>query len=419
MSVQSSHRTGATPLFQQLLDPATRADPNPVYRRFLSESPVSISPLGSVVLARHRDCAAVLRDRRVGKDERRSTVMQQAIAAGQVDADEVARLDDRPFLFRDPPDHTRLRGLVNRAFTPRVVEALRPTVQRWVDELIDACGRRGELELVADLAYPLPVRVICALLGVPVADHELFRGWSADLARSVDPRSTLPEGMAQRVPVAINELGAYLDGLVARRRRRPEDDLLSALIAAQDAGDQLTATELRATCTMLLIAGHETTVHLITNGMLALLRNPDQLDRLRSDPALASTTVEEVLRFDPPSQIVRRYALEPIVVAGTAVAEGQQLMLLLAAANRDPAVFAEPDRFDAGRAPNPHLAFGAGIHFCIGGPLARMEAQIALAGLARRLVDPALTCDPPAYRENVFLRGPAALDVAFTAVRPA
>ena len=291
-------------------------------------------------------------------------------------------------------------------------------MQRWVDELLDAAAERGRLELVADLAYPLPVRVICELLGVPVEDQARFRGWSADLARSLDPYPTIPEDVERRMNEAVRELVAYFDELIDRRRDDPRNDLLSALIGAEEAGDQLTHGELNATCRLLLIAGHETTVNLIANGMLALLRHPDQLSRLREDPSLGVPAVEEVLRYDPPVQMAGRWAAEPMTVAGFDVERGDPLILLLPAAQRDPAVVTDPDRFDLGRADRHHLAFGAGMHFCLGAPLARLEGQIALATLTRRLVDPRLVTDPPPYKRHIILRGPERLDIAFQRVRP-
>lgn len=405
-----------TALFLQLLDPAVRADPYPVYHRILEESPVSSGPLGAVVLARYTDCATVLRDTRASTDQRHSPTYQPMVATG----------DEPPFLFLDPPDHTRLRRLASKAFTPRVVETLRPTVQRWVDELIDRAAEDHRIELIADLAYPLPVRVICQMLGVPAEDHPRFRAWARDLERSLDPVETLTADELDRMVHALEGLTAYFDELIARRRvelRRDAgavgDDLLSALIAVEEQGDQLTTAELNATCRLLLIAGHVTTVNLIANGMLALLRHPDQLKRLRADRSLAGTAVEEVLRYDPPVQFGGRVAREPLEVGGVAISRGQRIVLLLAAAQRDPARFADPQRFDIARADNPHLAFGAGIHFCIGAPLARLEGQVALSALASRLVAPVLEADPPPYKDHIVLRGPEALPITFSDVKPA
>lgn len=418
MTTEQTQSVAASP-FLQLLDPAVRADPYPTYRWILSECPVSEGPFGSVVLARYADCAAVIRDARVSNNERHSATFQGPSAPSQIrNQGLLTSFEQRSFLFLDPPDHTRLRRLVSKAFTPRVVEGLRPTVQRWVDELVDRVADQGRIELIDDLAYPLPVRVICKLLGVPPEDHETFRGWSRHLARNLDPPIAIPPDERQRMRSVAEELTAYLDEIIARRRKQPGDDLLSALIAAEEQGDQLTATEINATCRLLLLAGHETTVNLIANGMLALLRHPDQLERLRADPSLATTAVEEVLRYDPPVQFMGRITIAALEVGEARIGRGQHVMLLLPAAQRDPARFADPDRFDIGRADNHHLAFGGGIHFCLGAPLARLEGQIALSTLAQRLVDPQLETERLQYKDHIVLRGLEALPITFTGIRP-
>jgi cytochrome P450 len=415
---------GSIALFLQLLDPAVRADPYPIYHRILEEYPVSTSPLGAAVFARYADCSAVLRDVRASTDERHSTTYQAMAASGALDPVLVSRMQDPSFLFLDPPDHTRLRRLVSKAFTPRVVEALRPTVQRWVNQLIDRAAAQGRIELVADLAYPLPVRVICRMLGVPAEDQGTFRVWSRDLARGLDPVEALTEDERDRMLCAIDALVAYFDELIARRRVELRQgsagvDLLSALIAVEEQGERLSTAELNATCRLLLLAGHVTTVNLIANGMLALLCHPDQLERLRADRSLAATAVEEALRYDPPAQFAGRVAREPLEVGGLRISRGQHIVLLLAAANRDPARFADPDRFDIARADNCHLTFGAGMHFCLGAPLARLEGQVALSALAARLVAPVLEADPPPYTDHIVLRGLQALPIAFSDVKPA
>jgi cytochrome P450 len=395
-------------------DPAFRSDPYPTYRRLRNESPVHQSPFG-LVLSRYADCSALLRDARVSSDQNNadiSSVMFGAEDAPTVEAESGAK----PFLFMDPPDHTRLRGLVNKAFTPRVVEHLRDRVQQIVDELIGSAAAKGEIEVIEDLAYPLPVRVICEMLGVPPEDHETFRGWSHDVARGLDPDFVLPADFRERRQRTFDQLREYFVGLIAQRRAEPRDDLISALIAAEEQGQVMSEEELVTTCGLLLIAGHETTVNLIANGTLALLRHPHQLRRLRDDPSLIRTAVEEVLRFDPPVQMTARIALEDIDVGGTTFRKGQLAILLLAAANRDEAQFSDPETFDIGREDNRHLAFGMGIHFCVGAPLARVEGQIALGAIARRLKDPQLMLENPAYKENLVLRGLEALPVRFSAV---
>jgi cytochrome P450 len=402
--------TGTTvkPTFDPF-DPVFRTDPHPVYERLREENPVHPSPLGGLVVTRHADCLHVLRHPAASSDERNSELFQALAASGDIDQELV---DARPFLFLDPPDHTRLRRLVSKAFTPRTVERLRPRVQALVDELLDAAVPSGSIELVEDLAYPLPVQVISEMLGVPPEDHERFKGWSKDLARGLDPDFILPPEVLEQRKRAIDAFSEYFLELIAQRRSAPRDDLLSALVAAEDEGDRLTERELLSTCTLLLVAGHETTVNLIANGALALLRHPDQLQRLRDDPSVTRSAVEELLRFDPPVQLTARVALEDIEIGGQTLAKGTSAVLLLASANRDPDAFPDPDRLDLGRTDNHHLAFGFGTHFCLGAPLARLEGEIALTTLVRRCPDLALATDDLRYKENLVLRGLEALPLS-------
>ena len=383
-------------------DPVFRTDPYPVYARLREENPVHPSALGGLVVTRHADCLHVLRHPAASSDERNSDLFRAMQEAGEVDEELV---DARPFLFLDPPDHTRLRRLVTKAFTPRTIERLRPRVQELVDDLLDARTGTGSIELVEDFAYLVPVQIISELLGVPPEDHERFKGWSRDLARGLDPDFILPPEVVEKRKQAIDAFSAYFLELIAERRRAPQDDLLSALVAAEDAGDRLTERELLSTCTLLLVAGHETTVNLIANGTLALLRHPNELRRLRDDPSIARTAVEELLRFDPPVQLTARVALEDMEIGGQTLAKGTSAILLLGSANRDEAAFAEPDQLDIGRTDNHHLAFGFGTHFCLGAPLARLEGEVALTTLVRRFPDLALATDAPRYKENLVLRG--------------
>ncbi len=400
------------PVFNPL-DPAFRIDPYPTYARLRAEDPVHQAEFGALVFSRYDDCLSLLRDPRSSSDGRNSTAYKEAIERGVVDS-EMLIVEEPSFLFRDPPDHTRLRGLVNKAFTPRVVERLRPRIQARVDELLDAVAEQGSLEVIEDLAYPLPVAVICELLGVPVEDHVTFRDWSRQAARSLDPEEALsPQEQEQRRNV-IESFRNYFRELIAKRRKNPQDDLISALIAAEDEGNKLSEQELLSTCILLLIAGHETTVNLIGNGTLALLRHPDQLAKLRDDPSLAQSAVEEVLRYDAPVQFTGRIAREEMEVGGATLQKGQQSVILLASANRDAAQFPDPDRFDITREGNQQIAFSFGIHFCLGAPLARVEGQIALSTLARRFNNLALQTEAPEYKENIVLRGLAALPVSFT-----
>jgi cytochrome P450 len=314
-------------------------------------------------------------------------------------------------MFLDPPDHTRLRSLVSQAFTPRMVESLRPRIQSLVDDLLDDVVEQGEMDVLADLAYPLPTVVICELLGVPAEDRERFKSWSADASRLLD--GYLDQAAMDKGMVAGMYLFQYFTDLVEARRKDPRDDLLTALLAAESAGDKLTHAELLSTATLLFVAGFETTMNLLGNGTLALLRNPDQLARMRDDPALVRSGVEELLRYDSPVHVTARIAKEDVEIGGFTVREGEQAVAILGAANRDPEQFPDPDRLDVARNPNRHLAFGGGPHFCLGAALARMEGQIAFGTLLRRLPDLELVTTEPTYRDHYVIRGLNELRVRF------
>jgi cytochrome P450 len=317
-------------------------------------------------------------------------------------------------LFRDPPDHTRLRALVSKAFTPRVIDQMREHIQEIVDRLLDRVQASGEMDVIGDLAYPLPVTVICEMLGVPLGDHESIRGWSADIARSLDAIG-LPSDVeiVDRGRVARRAIGDYFRALVPRRRGNPQNDLLTGLIAAEEQGDKLSEGEVIAMCVLLFIAGHETTVNLIGNGLFALLQHPDQLARLQHDPALVPGAVEELLRYDSPVQRTARMTTEEVEIGGRQIAKGAMVVTAIGAANRDPAQFADPDRLDVTRKDVRHVSFGYGIHFCLGAPLARVEGQIALGTLLRRAPRLALAETAPEWRESSVLRGLKRLRVTF------
>ena len=319
----------ATPLLFNPFDQGFRRDPYPTYARFRQEAPAHFSDLAQIwILSKYADCAALLRDHRASNDQTTSEGWRDQVIAQGLDPDEVLATRTPPFLFMDPPDHTRLRGLVSSAFTPRVVEALRPRVRQIVDDLLDAAERCGEMDVVADLAFPLPVAMICELLGVPPEDVDRFRAWSAVAARSLDPDFVLPPEEIAKRQRSFEEFSAYFRDLIAVRRRDLRDDLLSALIVAEDQGDKLTEDELVSTGILLLIAGHETTVNLIGNGALALLRHPDQLERLRDDPALIRTAIEELLRLDAPVQLTVRFAAEDIALPSMTLPKGRAALLL-------------------------------------------------------------------------------------------
>ena len=388
------------------LDPEVVADPYPTYHRLRKEAPVYHSPLGFWVLTRYDDVVSALRDPRLIKEPLAAFVA--ARMGTPVPAMGVSMLD------RDPPDHTRLRSLVSKAFTPRVVEGLRPKIQHIVDGLLAKVEANGSMDLIEEFAYPLPVSVICQMLGVPVEDSDRFRGWSLDIARGLDGILLPPDSPIRgRSIESRRALGAYFRELIAERRAAPRADLLSSLIAVEEAGDTLNEEELLATCILLLIAGHETTVNLIGNGTLALLRHPDQLRRLREDPSLIGTAVEELLRFDGPVQRTARIPDADVTFGGTTIGKGELVMPFIGAADRDPAQFPDPDRLDIGRTDNRHIAFGWGIHFCLGAPLARVEGQIAINTLLQRFPKLALATERPEYRQSLTLRGLTSLPVTF------
>lgn len=395
--------------FSAGLSPEFQEDPYPWFHLLRSSEPVHKTSYGVWLLSRHQDAVTVVRDPGLSNDDRNLRPEPGQQAGGRTRGE----YDEGVMLFLDPPDHTRMRGLVSKAFTVRTVERLRPRVQQLVDELLDAVTARGDgrMDVIADLAYPLPVIVICELLGVPAADHATFHGWSRELAASLDPAPLRTPEQEARVGVAAAEFSAYFAELIEGRRRSPGDDLLSGLIAAEQDGDHLNPRELVNTAMFLLVAGHETTVNLIGNGVLALLRNPDQMARLRNDPALDRPAVEELLRYDSPVQLTVRITVDEHEVGGVTVPAGQALVALLGAANRDPAAFPDPDRLDLGREDaHRHLAFGGGHHFCLGAPLARLEGGIAIATLVRRFPELALT-EPPTRRQTFTLRGLETLPV--------
>lgn len=393
------------------LDPAFVADPYPVYHRLRARDPVHRHALGFYALTRYDDVAALLRDPRFGKSG------YQALFEARLGPAPAGRWLVLSMLFRDPPDHTRLRGLASQAFTPRAVERLRPRIEALVEGLLDRAEDAGRMETIAELAYPLAVTVISEMLGVPPGERETIKQWSLDLARALDAIA-LPVGpeVVERGRRAAAGMVDRFRALVEARRRRPGPDLLSGLVAAEEAGDRLTEDELLATCVLLYVAGHETTVNLIGNGLHALLRHPGQWRRLREDPRGLPAAVEELLRYDGPVQRVGRIALTDVELAGVRIPEGSLVLGFLGAANRDPAHFPDPDRLDVTRDQPRHLAFGYGAHYCLGAPLARLEAVITLGALLRRFPGLALEGPGPSWRPSSTLRGLAALPVS---LRPA
>jgi cytochrome P450 len=394
------------------LAPAFRSDPHPQYRRLRERDPVHRSFIaGGWALSRFHDVEAVLRDPRFSSDDR-SWSRFERIRRRNVKAGVWEEEGFKPSLLRlDPPDHTRLRRLVTKAFTPRAIAALEPRVEKLVSELLDAAASAGALDVIRDLAYPLPVIVIAELLGVPSSDLARFKHWSDELVRSIGV-STLDD--LRRARRASEELAAYFAGIAEERRREPREDLISALLVAEEAGEQLSMDEVFSTCTLLLVAGNETTTNLIGNGVVALLRHPQELARLREDPACIGNAVEEMLRFDGPVQLTSRFPLEDVEwPSGHTFRKGQQVLLMIAAANRDPEANPDPERFDVARPEVRHLAFGHGAHFCLGAALARLEARHAVGALVGRFPGLRGDTDRLEWGDNTILRGPRSLPVRF------
>lgn len=396
-------------LLLQLLDPSNRADPYPAYDRIREHGPLQLPEMTLNVFSSYQDCDDVLRHPSSASERLKSTRAQREIAEGV----EARQIGPPGFLFLDPPDHTRLRRLVSKAFAPKVVKALEPDITALVDSMLDKVDEKGSFDVIADLAHPLPVAVICRLLGVPIEDEPQFSRASALLAAALDPVITFtgqaPDNFDEMQQAGL-WLRQYLRELIARRRSDPGDDLMSGLIHVEESGDQLTEEEIVATCNLLLIAGHETTVNLIANAILAMLRRPRQWTALAVDPQRVSAVVEETLRYDPPVQLMGRIAADDMTIGDAAVPKGDMMVLLLAAAHRDPAVCERSDEFDPDRESVKHLGFGKGPHFCLGAPLARLEAAVALSKVTARFPQARMAGEPQ-YKPNLTLRGPASLDV--------
>ena len=396
-----------------LFAPELLIDPYPWYREMLRAGPTDYTlpqmpHVRGTLFSSHADVQAILRDTRFGRDAFREAATK-ALGEGPL-SDSYALW----FLFMDPPNHTRLRGLVSKAFTPRTVDQLRPAIAAVVEELLDRQADRPSFDLVNAYAYQVPVLVICDLLGVPTEDRGRFGAWSAALARGLDNLTLADSEFIMQGNAAAAGLTDYFRQLIARRRHQPGADLLSGLIAAEQAGDRLSEDELLATCVLLFFAGHETTVNLIGNGVLALLRHPGELKRLRDDPSLIGNAVEELLRYDSTVQRTGRIATEDFSLRGRAYKKGDRVTLLVGAANRDPRQFTEPDRLDVKREnAGQHLSFAAGIHYCVGAPLARLEAQIAIATLLKRAPALRVLDDKPKWRSTFVLRGLRSLEVAW------
>ena len=405
-----------------LASPRFKANPYPFYARLREEAPVWRTTLRdgrtAWLVTRYDDVARILKDDTFAKDKLNAMNPEQQARTPWVP--DFLKPIERNMLDLDAPDHMRLRALVSKTFTPRLIERLRERIETLCEELLDTMERkkerRGEVELVADYALPLPATVIAELLGVPAEDHARFHRWSSKLVSISSGRDIL-----RFLPAAFSFM-RYLRRLVERRRAVPQDDLMSALIRAEEAGDKLSEDELLAMAFLLLVAGHETTVNLISGGTLALLEHPEQKEKLKSDPSLVKPAVEELLRYTSPVEMAtERYAREDVVVAGTTIPRGELVLAVLGSANRDERHFTKPDALDLARDPNRHLAFGrGGVHHCLGAPLARMEGQIAMNALLRRFPGARLAVAPEdlRWRRGLFLRGLEGLPLVLEVTRP-
>jgi cytochrome P450 len=393
--------------------PEVRANPYPFYAQLRHQDPVHWDEeLGFWVLTRYADIAWVYQDPRFSRARGLQSGYERLPEFEQALAEPVYRCFSKTMFYSDPPYHTRLRGLVNKAFTPTAVERMRPYVQQTVDTLLDAVQADGKMDAIRDFANPLPILVIAHMLGLPAQERKQFKQWSDDLFAilgSVPHSPELMEGAAR----SLTALTEYITKLSAERRRQPREDLLTALVGATENGEKLTQDELVANMIILLSAGHETTINLIGNGLLALLQNPDQLQKLHARPDLIDSAVEEIMRYDNPVQISYRSAAEDVEIGGKCIYKGQLVNSILGAGNRDPERFSEPDRFDIARDAGRHLGFGLGIHFCLGAPLVRLEAQTAFTAMLRRFPKLSLATETLEWQEHPIFRGVKSLQVEF------
>jgi pimeloyl-[acyl-carrier protein] synthase len=392
-----------------LLDPEILANPYPLYARLRTEAPVHWDPfLHAWVVTRYADVLEVLHR----FSARRTPAPEQLTAIGLSELNPIAQVMVRQMLFMDPPSHTRLRGLASQAFTPRRVEALRSHIGEIVEGLLDAVLPAGRLDVIADLAVPLPCIVTAEMLGVPSEDYKQLKAWSADFAEMLGNFQHNPD-RAPRILKSVEEMTAYFRLKIREQRDQPREGLVHALSTAEVDGDRLTEEEVIANCIVTMVGGQETTTNLIGNGVLALLRHPAELEKLRGDPSLIPSAVEELLRYDSPSQHTARLAPQDTELGGRQIRERQAVIAVMAAANRDPERFPDPDRLDVTRGDNRHLAFGWASHFCFGAPLARLEGQMVFEATLRRLPNLALEPGRLVWRENLGLRGLKALPVRF------
>ena len=395
--------------------PEARTDPYPMYRELLAHNPVSWnSTFQTWVFTRYADVDAILTHPKTSADRRSGSNSFAEMQRKYIEEHPEDLFVRAPTMLNsDPPEHTRLRRLVSKAFTPRAVENLRPRIQRVVDEILDDVAGEGEMDLVQAVGYPLPVIVIAEMLGVPTEDRAKFKKWSDDIVATLGGPFT-PQAVLEAANKARGELVEYLSGVIEERRKNPQDDLITGLIAAEDEGTVLSTQEIYSTTILLLVAGNETTTHLIDNGMLALLKNPDQVKALRDDPSLIGSAVEELLRFIGPVQATGRTIKEDMEIGGQALKARESTFVLLGAANHDPAKWGDDaHELDVTRNPVDHVGLGDGIHFCLGAPLARAEAQIAISTLLERFPKLKLAVDEPEWGGTFIIRGVKSLPLTF------
>ena len=395
----------------RLLEPEVLADPYPLYHQLRSEDPVHWDPfLHAWVVTRYADVVQVLSS----FSANRTPTPEQLTAMGLANLSAIATVMVQQMLFMDAPMHTRLRGLCAVAFTPQRVEVMRAHIQGIADRLLDQVQESGRMDLLADFAAPLPAIVTAEMLGVPSSDHVQLKNWSADFAEMLGNFQHNPNRV-HGVQRSLENLIEYFRRMLAELRRQPRPGLVCALLEAQVDGDRLSEEEIIANSILTMVGGQETTTNLIGNGILTLLRNPDQMEQLRNDPSIIQIAVEELLRYESPSQYTGRLAPEDVELGGKKIGKRQAVLAVMGAANRDPERFPDPDRLDLTRKDNRHVAFGWGAHFCFGAPLARIEGQIAFATILRRLPGLRLEPGPIVWRNNLGLRGLTALPVSFAA----
>lgn len=396
-----------------LARPEVRADPYRLYARIRSEDPVHWDePMGFWVLTRYADVVHGLHEPRFSKADGLITACNRYPEDEHETVGPIYRFFSKQLLYADPPYHTQLKVLMNKAFTPRAVERMRDRIQRLVDELLDGFPSSGQVDVIREFAYPLPALVILDMLGLPASDRGRFKEWSDDFAGTMGVVRQVPRPIMEKAGRSLGEFATYLDEFQASHCPLGQDDLLTGMFIAEAEGSRLSREELVANAMLLLAAGHETTTNLIGNGLLALLRHPDQMQTLAAQPELLPDAIEEMMRYDSPVQVVWRKATEDIEIGGQVIRQGQMVNFLLGAANRDPAQFPDPDRFDITRGAMKQVDFSLGTHFCLGAPLARLEGQIAFASLLRRLPRMRLAIEQLAYNEQPVFRALSALPVA-------